>query len=164
MLHTRLNRAFHSVFLLVSDNNLDNFCIVCTQAAFLLSKSERLSVISRYFFRYFASFVPNLRHAKRAIFLRSYTYEVHRCKFIPSRVAREEQTNSEAARSGCSSRGANVESLRLLRLVETAVGAAVVGRLRQRVVAHLDDAHGSSLRQNGLQPLAFDRQVYNGLL
>ena len=42
MLHTRLNRAFRSVFRFVSYNISDVFCIVCTQTAFFIEKQNAL--------------------------------------------------------------------------------------------------------------------------
>ena len=60
MLHTRLNRAFRSVFRFVSDNNSDIFCIVCTQTAFFIEKQKALGDFQIIFEIIFASFVPDL--------------------------------------------------------------------------------------------------------
>ena len=61
MLHTRFNRAFHSVFRFVSDNISDNFCIVCTQTALFIEKQKALDDFPIIFQIIFASFVPDLK-------------------------------------------------------------------------------------------------------
>ena len=60
MLHTRVNRAFRSVFRFVSDTFSDNFCIVCTQTAFFIKKQKALGGFQIIFHLVFASFVPDL--------------------------------------------------------------------------------------------------------
>ena len=60
VLHTRLNRAFRSVFRFFSDNISDRFCIVCTQPAFFIKKQKDLGDFQITFQTKFASSVPDL--------------------------------------------------------------------------------------------------------